>query len=72
MTPNPEIFPAFRLVAQFTDGQRLLFDGFTEEQARQRMEAAAAQHGDITWYDGVTDLHTKTASITPWLPSRRK
>ena len=57
MTPNPEIFPAFRLVAQFADGQRLLFDGFTEEQAQQRMEAAAAQHGDITWYDGVTDLH---------------
>ena len=51
MTPNPEIFPAFRLVAQFTDGQRLLFDGFTEEQAQQRMEAATAQHGDITWYD---------------------
>lgn len=57
MTPNPEIFPAFRLVAQFTDGQRFLFDGFTEEQAQQRMEAAAAQHGDIAWYDGVTDLH---------------
>lgn len=57
MTPNPEIFPAFRLVAQFTDGQRLLFDGFTEEQARQCMEAATTKHGDITWYDGVTDLH---------------
>lgn len=57
MTPIPEIFPAFRLVAQFTDSQRLLFDGFTEEQARQRMEAATALHGDITWYDGVTDLH---------------
>ena len=57
MTQNPDIFPAFRLVAQFADGQRLLFDGFTEAQAMQAMEAATAQHGDITWYDGVTDLH---------------
>ena len=23
----------------------------------QAMEAATVQHGDITWYDGVTDLH---------------
>jgi len=51
------IYPAFRLVAQFADGTRLLFDGFTEEQAQQRMEAAQAQHGEITWYDGVTDEH---------------
>lgn len=50
-----DIFPAFRLVAQFADGSRLLFDGLTEQQAQQRMEAAQAQHGDLTWYDGVTD-----------------
>lgn len=68
MTPNPEIFPAFRLVAQFSDGQRLLFDGFTEEQARQRMEAAEAQHGDITWYDGVTDLHYENGKFHALVP----
>lgn len=52
-----QIYPAFRLVAQFADGQRLYFDGLTEQQAQQRMEAAQAQHGDLTWYDGVTDQH---------------
>lgn len=50
-----KVYPAFRLVAQFADGQRLYFDGLTEQQAQQHMEAAQAQHGEITWYDGVTD-----------------
>ena len=54
MDNTQQIFPAFRLVAQFADGQRLTFDGLTEQQARQSMEAAQAQHGDITWFDGVT------------------
>ena len=53
MDNTQQIFPAFRLVAQFADGQRLTFDGLTEQQARQSMEAAQAQHGDITWFDGV-------------------
>ena len=48
MDNTQQIFPAFRLVAQFADGQRLTFDGLTEQQARQSMEAAQAQHGDIT------------------------
>lgn len=68
MTQNPDIFPAFRLVAQFTDGQRLLFDGFTEAQAMQAMEAATAQHGDITWYDGVTDLHYENGKFHALIP----
>lgn len=33
------------------------FDGLTEQQAQNRMEAAQALHGDICWYDGVTDQH---------------
>ena len=57
MDNTQQIFPAFRLVAQFADGQRLTFDGLTEQQAQQSMEAAQAQHGDITWFDGVTDRH---------------
>lgn len=55
MNEVPEVFPAYRLVAEFADGQRLTFDGLTEQQAQDRMEAAQAQHGDICWYDGVTD-----------------
>lgn len=50
-----EVFLPFRLVAAFADGSRLLFDGVTEDAARQAMDAAQQQHGDITWFDGVTD-----------------
>ena len=47
MNEVPEVFPAYRLVAEFADGQRLAFDGLTEQQAQDRMEAAQARHGDI-------------------------
>ncbi len=50
-------FPAHRLVAEFADGQRIIFDGFTWEQARDAMEAAQIEHGEIAWFDGVTDEH---------------
>ena len=29
MNEVPEVFPAYRLVAEFADGQRLTFDGLT-------------------------------------------
>ena len=54
---NEQAFPAYRLVASFEDGQRLTFDGFTWEQAHDAMEAAQIEHGEITWFDGVTDEH---------------
>lgn len=71
MDNTQQIFPAFRLVAQFADGQRLTFDGLTEQQAQQSMEAAQAQHGDITWFDGVTDQHYENGryyKLTPQPP----
>lgn len=37
---NMAVYPPYRLVAQFSDGARLLFDGLTEAQAQQSMEAA--------------------------------
>lgn len=40
-----EFFAPWRLVAAFADGSRLLFDGLTEEQAREAMEAAQEEHG---------------------------
>ena len=46
-----QFFAPFRLVAEFADGSRLLFDGLTEGQARERMEDAQEQHGDIAWLD---------------------
>ena len=57
MDPTSEVYPPYRLVAEFMDGSRLLFDGLTEQQAMDALEAAQAQHGDIYWYDGVTDQH---------------
>ena len=72
MNEVPEVFPAYRLVAEFADGQRLTFDGLTEQQARQSMEAAQAQHGDITWFDGVTDQHYENGhfyKLTPPPPT---
>ena len=71
MNEVPEVFPAYRLVAEFADGQRLTFDGLTEQQAQDRMEAAQAQHGDICWYDGVTDQHYENGKyykLTPQPP----
>lgn len=65
---SQEVFPAFRLVAQFADGQRLTFDGLTEQQAQQAMEAAQAQHGDITWWDGVTDQYYENGRYFAILP----
>ena len=35
---NMAVYPPYRLVAQFADGARLLFDGLTEAQAQQSME----------------------------------
>lgn len=60
-------FPV-RLVASFADGARLLFDGLTEEQAQQSMEAAQVQHGEITWWDGVTDLNYERGRYYATLP----
>lgn len=72
MDQNADIFPAYRLVAQFADGQRLTFDGLTDQQAQTRMEAAQALHGDICWYDGVTDQHYENGhfyKLTPPPPT---
>lgn len=62
------VFLACRLVASFADGSRLLFDGADEDQARQLMEAAQSQHGDITWWDGVTDQNYEHGRYYATLP----
>lgn len=68
---NISVFAPYRFVAQFADGSRLLFDGLTEEQAMQSMEAAQAQHGDIGWYDGVTDQHYEGGKYYKLIPPSR-
>lgn len=55
MTDKTEVFPPYRCAAAFADGSRLTFDGLTRDQARSTMEAAMEQHGDIGWWDWVTD-----------------
>lgn len=54
-TNDVEFFAPWRLVAAFADGSRLLFDGLTEEQAKDAMEAAQEEHGDIGYWNRVTD-----------------
>lgn len=68
MNTVPEIFPPIRLVAQFADGTRCTFDGLTEDQARSQMEAAQTQHGDIAWYDGVTDVNYENGVYHKLIP----
>lgn len=63
-----ETFLPYRLVASFADGNRLLFDGITEEHAIAAMEAAQEAHGDITWYDGVTDDHYERGKFCAFVP----
>lgn len=64
-----EIFLPFRLVAAFADGSRFLFDGVSETAAREAMEAAQEQHGEITWYDGVTDANYEQGRYFATLPA---
>lgn len=64
-----EFFPPWRLIAEFADGSRLLFDGFTEQQAMDSMEAAQKQHGDIFYWNGVTDLHYENGQYYKMTPS---
>ena len=63
-----EAFLPFRLVASFADGSRLLFDGITEDAARKSMEAAQDRHGDITWWNAVTDEHYDNGRYYATLP----
>ncbi len=52
-----EFFAPWRIVGAFSDGSRLTFDGLTERQAVDAMSAAQTQHGDIVWWDRVTDAN---------------
>lgn len=61
-------FPPFRLVAEFADGSRHIFDGMTEADAMAAMEAAQEAHGDIVWYDGVTDEHYENGTLYRMTP----
>lgn len=63
-----EFFAPWRVVAAFGDGSRLTFDGLTEEQARDAMEAAQDEHGDITWWDHVTDVNYEDGRYYKTLP----
>ncbi len=61
-------FPPYRLVAQFADGKRLIFDGMSETEAMAAMESAQDEHGDISWYDGVTDEHYENGVLYRMTP----
>lgn len=65
---NEEFFAPWRVVAAYGDGSRLTFDGFTEEQAKDAMEAAQDEHGDITWWNHVTDTNYTDGRYYKTLP----
>lgn len=50
------------------DGSRLTFDGLTERQAVDAMSAAQTQHGDIVWWDRVTDANYEDGQYYKALP----
>lgn len=65
---NAQAFAPYRLVAEFADGARLLFDGPTEAQAYDQIAAAVSAHGDVVWYDGVTDQHYEKGKYHALVP----
>ena len=65
---EPEFFAPWRIVVAFGDGARLTFDGLTEQQAIDAMGAAQAQHGDIIWWDRVTDVNYEDGQYYKTLP----
>ena len=68
---DAKVYAPFRCVAAFADGSRLLFDGLTREQARSTMDAAMEQHGDIGWWNWVTDENYRNGEYYKLIPRRR-
>ena len=64
-----EFFAPWRLVASFADGTRHTFDGLTENQAHQAMENAQQTHGDISWWNRVTDLNYEDGRYYKLIPA---
>lgn len=66
---SDNVFLPFCVVAAFADGTRQHFPGLDESSAVQAMEAAQAQHGDITWWDYVTDKNYDNGRYYATLPA---
>lgn len=63
-----QFFAPWRIVAEFADDSRLTFDGLTEQQAYNAMIAAQNEHGDIGWWDHVTDTNYVDGQYYQLLP----
>ncbi len=63
-----KIFAPYRCAAAFADGSRLTFDGLTREQARASMESAMEQHGDLGWWNWVTDENYRNGEYYKLIP----
>lgn len=68
MADKTTVYPPYRCAAAFADGSRLTFDGLTRDQARAAMEAAMEQHGDIGWWDWVTDENYRKGEYYKLIP----
>lgn len=52
---DQKIWP-YCLVASFSDGTRKYFYGNDENEAYNKITDDCSAHGDVTWYDGATNL----------------
>ena len=68
MDDKTKVFAPYRCVAAFADGSRLTFDGLTRDQARATMEAAMEQHGDLGWWNWVTDENYRNGEYYKLIP----
>lgn len=65
---DTKVYAPYRCVASFADGSRLTFDGLTRDQARNTMEAAMDQHGDMGWWNWVTDENYRNGEYYKLIP----
>ena len=61
MDPTSEVYPPYRLVAEFMDGSRLLFDGLTEQQAMDALDLGKP-HGIHVRYVQMASLPANIAN----------
>lgn len=45
----------WKMVARHADGEEIEVGGFSEEDCMEKLCDLEEQHGEMTWYSGVTD-----------------
>jgi hypothetical protein len=45
----------WKMVGEYADGEQVTVGGSNEEDCMQKLIDRIEQHGELTWYSGVTD-----------------